>query len=94
MFYFILVLINQLALNRISFQQKNPKLGGYSPTPKDIQKNLENELILANFTNKTEKLKAIKKDANAPLNFFDWKLDFSELLNKSISEYDNPCTLT
>jgi adenine-specific DNA-methyltransferase len=78
------ILINQLTLNKITFNQNNPKLGGFAPTPKEIQKNLENEIISAGFDKTIAKLKKLKENKATPLHFFDWKLDFPEVMNEKV----------
>lgn len=80
------ILINQLTLNKISFQQNNPKLGGFAPTAKQIQKNLENQLVIAGYDKNIKKLQAIKSDKDTKLEFFDWKLDFPEVMNEKVNK--------
>lgn len=80
------ILSNQLTLNKISFNEANPRLGGFDPTPKEIEKNLNNELTLASFDNKIRHLKSIKKEQETPLNFFDWRLNFPEVMNNKIAK--------
>ncbi len=80
------ILINQLTLSKISFQHNNPKLGGFAPTAKEIQKNLENELGVAGYDNYIKKLEVLKKDKNSALEFFDWKLDFPEVMNETVKK--------
>lgn len=78
------ILITQLTLSRISYQQNNPILGGFAPTPKEIQKNVENELVLAGFDQTIQKLQAVKSNKTASLDFFDWKLNFPEVMNERV----------
>jgi len=78
------ILINQLTLSKLSFVEANPKLGGFAATPKEIQKNLENEIRIVNYDNTIAKLKKLKESKDAPLHFFDWKLDFPEVLNEKV----------
>jgi hypothetical protein len=80
------ILVNQLTLNKLSFQDKNPKLGGFAPIPKEIQKNLENEIKIASFDKTIQQLQILKKSKEAILNFFDWKLDFPEVMNEKVAK--------
>ncbi|MDX2047591.1 MAG: TaqI-like C-terminal specificity domain-containing protein [Chitinophagaceae bacterium] len=78
------ILINQLTLSKLSFLEANPKLGGFSPTPKEIQKNLENEIRVAGYDKPIAKLKKLKESKAEALHFFDWKLDFPEVMNEKV----------
>lgn len=78
------ILINQLTLNKITFNQANPKLGGFAPAPKEIQKNLESEIKSAGYDKTISKLNKLKENKTAHLHFFDWKLDFPEVMNERI----------
>jgi hypothetical protein len=78
------ILINQITLSKISFSENNSKLGGLIPTPKEIQKNFENKLVEEGFKNTIQKLRTIKEDINAVFYFFDWKLDFPEVMNEKV----------
>jgi hypothetical protein len=80
------ILSNQLTINKLSFQEKNTKLGGFAPTQKEIQKNTENELQLANFDKIIVKLNFIRKEKSSALHFFDWKLDFPEVMNEKVAK--------
>lgn len=83
------IICNQLTLSKISFQQNNPKLGGFAPTAKEIQRNLENEIKLATFDKIVQKLQGIKKNKTSVLNFFDWKLDFPEVMNEKVAKCES-----
>jgi hypothetical protein len=80
------VLVNQLKLSKISFTEKNPRLGGFAPTSKEMQKNLENELQVKSYDKTIQKLLSIKNDKGAPLHFFDWKLNFPEVMNEKVTK--------
>jgi hypothetical protein len=82
------ILINQLTLSRLSFVQANPKLGGFAPTAKEIQKNLETEIRIAGYDKTIGKLKKLKENKTAALHFFDWKLDFPEVMNEKVVKGD------
>ncbi len=63
---------NQLLLSKISFQQSHPSitpLTGFALTSKQLQTNLDNELVVAGFEKTIQKLQAIKNDQNAKLEF-------------------------
>ena len=78
------IICNQLTLSKISFQQNYPKLGGFAPTAKEIQRNLENEIKLATFDKVRQRLQAVKCNSSLVLNYFDWKLDFPEVMNEKL----------
>lgn len=66
------------------------KTKGVATEPKGIGKNLkaQTELWLQTlgWKNQINKLEKLKKDKNAPLHFFDWKLDFPEIMNDQVAE--------
>lgn len=78
------VLINQLLLTKISFEQSNIKLGGFAPTAKDILKNTQNEIIVNGYKKTLTRLEKIAQAENPIVDFFDWKLNFPEVLNEKI----------
>ena len=78
------ILIIQLDLNKSSFIQANPKKGGFVPTALEIKRNLENEMLIEDFNKMIDKLKRIRNDKLATLHFFDWKLDFAEVMNEKV----------
>lgn len=80
------ILINQLQLSKISFQQANPLLGGYAPTAKEIQKNTENKIKIAGYDQLIQKLQRLKQNKNSILDYFDWKLDFPDVLNEKVTK--------
>ncbi|RWY57533.1 Eco57I restriction-modification methylase domain-containing protein [Mucilaginibacter gilvus] len=79
------VLLNQLNLTKISFEQSNPKLGGFAPTAKDLKKNLDNLIVENNLSNSIKILSNFTGEE--PLDFFDWKLNFPEVLNEKITQH-------
>jgi len=76
------VLINQLTLTKLSYEQSNPKLGGFAPTAKEILKNHQAQTTLSGYQNTIKKLEAFS--GGTALDFFDWKLNFPEVLNSKI----------
>ncbi len=78
------ILIIQIKLSSISFKEKNPILGGFSPLPKEIEKNLYTKLAIADFEQIIQTLSNLKKDPTSEINYFDWKLDFPEVMNDKI----------
>ena len=82
------VLINQLSFNKASFLNKNQRVGdiGFGLKAKDHKKNLEIDLLVADFDKSLTKLKSLKNNLDKPFKHFDWKLDFPEVLNPIISE--------
>lgn len=78
------VLTNQLTLTKTSFQQSNPVLGGYAPTAKEILKNTQDKLILSGYDKTLKRLGNF--DGDSVLDFFDWKLNFPEVLNERLNK--------
>jgi adenine-specific DNA-methyltransferase len=78
------VLVNQLTLTKMSFQQGNPLLGGFAPTAKEILQNTDNKLVLSVYDETLKRLRNF--DGNSSLDFFDWKLNFPEVLNDKLSK--------
>jgi len=75
------LLINQLSYNKLAYVENTPQKGGFMPTAADIKHNTERELHIAGFKNLIDKLKYLSKRHDEPFNYFDWKLDFPEVLN-------------
>lgn len=78
------LLINQLSFNKEKYINSTPQKGGYAPTAKEAQYNLERELTIKNFDNIIRKLQILKKEKEKPFIHFDWKLDFPEVLNPNL----------
>src|SRR5690606_31013448 len=80
------VLINQLTLSRIQFSEANKvQLSAFS-SQKDKQKAEQITEKIRDYNRLINKLKAIKKNKDQPLEFFDWKLDFAEVMNKEVTK--------
>lgn len=79
------LLINQLTLNKLGFENRTPILGGFAPTAKETKQNTERQLQIAGFDNSIQKLKHLRKNGNVNFDHFDWKLDFPEILNPYIT---------
>lgn len=80
------LLINQLTLNKIKYSSKNIiNQSLFEKTKKDRVKELEIQLRLKGFDNTIRKLEQLKKQPDKPLQFFDWKLDFPEIMNPAIA---------
>ncbi len=79
------LLINQLTLNKIKYSSKNIiNQSLFEKTKKDRVKELEIQLRLKGFDNTIRKLEQLKKQPDKPFQFFDWKLDFPEIMNPAI----------
>lgn len=81
------ILIYQLSYNKEKFANENViKTDLFSNLkPAEIKRNLEIELSLEGFDNTLQNLIELKDNPNKPLNFFDWRLDFPEVLNEQIN---------
>jgi hypothetical protein len=79
------ILKNQLTLTKISNIEKNPIQGGFLPTDKEIENNNRNKSFTDKITSLIIALDKIKNNDNLKLNYFDWKLNFPEILNSKLS---------
>jgi hypothetical protein len=80
----ISILINQLTLHKINFIEKKPIQGGFSPTEKEEKQNEENNNYIKSIDNNIQHLDRIKNSENLNLEYFNWKLNFPEVLNEKI----------
>ncbi len=79
-------LIHQLKYNREYYNRNVLLKGGGMPTPADIEHNLLKDLQLREYTKLIEELQIIKSNPDSKLQYFDWKLDFAEILNPALNE--------
>jgi len=77
------ILSNQLQYDKAAYQNKNQKIidMGFGLKPKDHKKNLAIDLHIAEIDAALAKLKKLRGNDNSPFKFFDWKLNFPEILN-------------
>jgi len=80
------ILKNQLSLTKLYFNEKNPVLGGFIPTESDQKKNNKNKSYLENIDNIINQLNDIRSVDTSKLNYFDWRLNFPEILNSKLIE--------
>ncbi|SCW71956.1 Eco57I restriction-modification methylase domain-containing protein [Mucilaginibacter sp. NFR10] len=81
------VLISQLELDKYKYDHTTAKTGNlFGETKNEKVKTTEIALQLAGYTTSIKKLEALKLQSEKPLNFFDWKLDFPEVLNPMLKE--------
>jgi len=79
------ILKNQLLLTKISFSDNNPILGGFIPTEKEMVINNNNQAFTEKISFLILKLDEIYNNNNLELNYFDWKLNFPEVLNSKLT---------
>ena len=82
------VLVNQLTLERIAYAESNQAPNTAFPTEKERKKAVEITERLRDYNRTIHKLEAIKKHKTETLEFFDWKLDFPEVMNEKIVKGD------
>jgi adenine-specific DNA-methyltransferase len=85
------LLINQLIFDKLKYQAKNSsqgKLGFTEKTKDEIKKETDIKLKIAGYDKTIKKLEAIKSKPTKALHFFDWKLDFPEIMNPAITGGD------
>ena len=76
------LLINQLEL-MVKTQGLEPQPSGHG---KAIKKQTERYLETIGWKQQIEKLKKLKAKPEEPLQFFDWKLDFPEVMNEQVTD--------
>ncbi|MCL2721307.1 MAG: Eco57I restriction-modification methylase domain-containing protein [Treponema sp.] len=81
----IKILINQLSYNKFWYEQENPKYNGFTePAQKDLIRDAEIDLRINAFKNSIQKLQNLENNPQKVLRFFDWKLDFPEIMNSAL----------
>ena len=85
----ISILIAQLQLDKIKYAERSvttqDMFGGGKKDKQEKQKKAEVTLKLAGFQKTLNHLAHLQKHPTKPLQFFDWKLDFPEILNSAIA---------
>ncbi len=79
-------LINQVSFNKERYQNSTEIKGGFAPSPSDIRHNNDLNLRIKDYDNRIKKLRGIKDNESADFEHFDWKLDFPEILNHTVSK--------
>lgn len=81
------VLISQLQLDKYKYGEKNvSKALLFEKTAKEKQQEAETTLQITGYDNAIKKLERLKQQPDKPLNFFDWKLNFPEVMNLLLKE--------
>lgn len=76
----------QLDLNKRKFETEASLDGTlFEKTEKDVEKELAVKVELEEFKKLDKRLDALKRDESIPLDYFDWKLDFPEVLNPHLA---------
>jgi adenine-specific DNA-methyltransferase len=80
------VLISQLQLDKFKYGNSSVQIGSlFEMTAKEKAAEKELKHRLSSFDKTIEELQKLKFNLDQNLNFFDWKLDFPEVLNDSIN---------
>ncbi len=79
----IQALIHQLHFDREYYSSKTEEKGGLLPTAKDLEHNQNRKLTLIGFKDLINELEK-RRDNPSSVAYFDWKLDFPEVLNPQI----------
>jgi hypothetical protein len=80
------LLINQLTFDKLKYADKNLQSNQlFEKTKKDNEKELEIKMKIAGYEQIIKKLEGLKKRTTQPLQFFDWKLNFPEIMNPAIT---------
>lgn len=78
------ILVNQVTLERIAYEESNKLQHSAFPTENEKQRAVEVTERIRDFNRTTHKLEAVKKNKDTTLHFFDWKLDFPEVMNERL----------
>ncbi len=78
-------LIHQLHYDREYYSGKTEEKGGLLPTAKDIEHNQNRKLTLIGFNDLIKELEKRKSNPST-VEYFDWKLDFPEILNEQFTD--------
>ncbi len=82
------LLINQLTFDKFKYKTEateTGKLDFYKKSKNEIKKEAEIKLKIVGFEQIIRKLQVLKNKANNPLRFFDWKLEFAEIMNPAVA---------
>lgn len=80
------VLKNQLELDKYKYSQKVLTSGSmFGQSTKEKQQAEATGIQLASYDKAIKKLEKLKQQPDKPLNFFDWKLNFPEVMNKELN---------
>ncbi|KAA6346191.1 hypothetical protein EZS27_006284 [termite gut metagenome] len=82
------ILYNQLFFNREAYINKTSIRGGFSLTAKDIHYNSERKLAIEKIDKTLERIEFLKNNPQELFNYFDWKLDFPNVMNPMLVEED------
>ena len=82
------LLLNQLLLDKKKYAAATAQVQDLfgSKTAEEKIKNVEAELKITGYNDLIRKLEVLKSKPNKPLKFFEWKLDFSEIMNPAKEE--------
>ncbi len=81
------LLIKQLELDRDKYREKNPLPGGFAELTKSQQSDvLRIKKRLSEFEVTLGQLRTLLRQTEKPLVYFDWQLDFPEVLNPNVVE--------
>jgi len=79
-------LIHQLHFDKEYYKSKTSNKGGLLPTATDIEHNQNRKLTLIGFDDLIKKLSRIKNDRSSSFQYFDWRLDFSDVISRTNDE--------
>lgn len=79
------ILKNQLTLNRIQFEENNQMQLSMHPTTKESKAGESFKEKIRNYNRTINELDFVKKNKDAQLNFFDWKLNFPEVMKIGVA---------
>ena len=78
------VLINQLTLSRIQYDESNKIQKSAFPTEKEKKDAIIVIEKIRDYNRTIHKLESLRKSKQEHLEFFDWKLDFPEVMNEKV----------
>ena len=80
------LLISQLNLDKYKYSEKSATLGSlFELTAKEMTAETERKIKIAGFNKTNRELQILKNKFDKPLQFFNWKLDFPEVMNEQLT---------
>jgi hypothetical protein len=81
------LLVSQLNLDKYKYGEKNVASGSlFELTAKEKTADTERKLKIAGYDKTIRELQKLKDKPDKPIHFFDWKLDFPEVMNEFVSD--------
>jgi adenine-specific DNA-methyltransferase len=81
------LLVSQLNIDKYKYSEKNAaSVSLFELTAKEKTVDTERKLKIAGYDRTIRELQKLKDKPDKPLHFFDWKLDFPEVMNEQVAD--------